>query len=106
VARDWAEGVRKGLEKDAETWERVRGEVVRRAEGVVVDGDRETGEGEGERKRRRRNLGDVKLERQADVEGKFKEAVEWLGRLKRDMPATVAKMERARVAGGYVVEGK
>jgi len=26
-----------------------------------------------------------------------------LGRLKGDMPATVAKMERARVAGEYVV---
>lgn len=103
VARDWAEGEKKGVETDAETWDRVRGEVVRRAEGVV-DGDGEAGDGE--RKRRRRNLGDVKLERQEHVEEKFKGAVETLGRLKRDMPATVAKLERARVAGGYVVEGK
>ncbi|KAK3321567.1 hypothetical protein B0H66DRAFT_552076 [Apodospora peruviana] len=43
------------------------------------------------------------LERQAGVEKGFSGAVEALGRLKRDMPATVAKMERARVAGQYVV---
>lgn len=43
------------------------------------------------------------LERQAGVEERFKEAVETLGRLKREMPAAVAKMERARVAGGYVM---
>ncbi|KAK4131086.1 hypothetical protein BT67DRAFT_342376, partial [Trichocladium antarcticum] len=42
------------------------------------------------------------LERQEGVEGRFKEAVEALGRLKREMPAAVAKMERARVAAGYV----
>ncbi|KAL7797330.1 hypothetical protein V8C37DRAFT_370737 [Trichoderma ceciliae] len=43
------------------------------------------------------------LPRQESVEGAFKTAVRGLGRLKRDMPAVVAKMERARVAGEYVV---
>ncbi|KAK7419549.1 hypothetical protein QQZ08_010799 [Neonectria magnoliae] len=43
------------------------------------------------------------LERQEGVEDGFRKAVEGLGRLKRDMPAVVAKMERARVAGEYVV---
>ncbi|KAK4642479.1 hypothetical protein QC761_509230 [Podospora bellae-mahoneyi] len=43
------------------------------------------------------------LDRQEVVEGTYIKAVETLGRLKRDMPAVVAKMERARVAGGYVV---
>ncbi|KAF4456527.1 Kinetochore protein mis14 [Fusarium austroafricanum] len=43
------------------------------------------------------------LERQEGVETGFRRAVEGLGRLKRDMPAVVAKMERARVAGEYVV---
>ncbi|KAK1829395.1 putative kinetochore protein [Podospora conica] len=42
------------------------------------------------------------LDRQAELEGAFRGAVEALGRLKREMPATVAKMERARVAAGYV----
>lgn len=47
---------------------------------------------------------DVKvLDRQEGVEAGFRKAVEGLGRLKRDMPAVVAKMERARVAGEYVV---
>lgn len=44
-----------------------------------------------------------KLERQDNVEAGYRNAVEGLGRLKRDMPAVVAKMERARVAGEYVV---
>lgn len=42
------------------------------------------------------------LDRQAELEEAFGGAVEKLGRLKREMPATVAKMERARVAAGYV----
>jgi kinetochor protein Mis14/NSL1 len=43
------------------------------------------------------------LERQDGVEAGFRTAVAGLGRLKREMPAVVAKMERARVAGEYVV---
>lgn len=43
------------------------------------------------------------LERQDGVESEFRGAVEVLGRLKTDMSAVVAKMERARVAGKYVV---
>ncbi|KAJ6441269.1 kinetochore protein mis14 [Purpureocillium lavendulum] len=47
------------------------------------------------------------LPRQDAVEAAFAGAVDALGRLKRDMPAVVAKMERARVAGEYVVtEGR
>jgi kinetochor protein Mis14/NSL1 len=43
------------------------------------------------------------LERQASVEKNFASAVVTLERMKKDMPATVAKMERARVAGEYVI---
>lgn len=43
------------------------------------------------------------LERQAEVQDAYAGVVDTLGRLKREMPATVAKMERARVAGEYVV---
>ncbi|KAI9147698.1 Kinetochore protein mis14 [Paramyrothecium foliicola] len=43
------------------------------------------------------------LERQAVVEEDFRRTVEGLGRLKRDMPAVVAKMERAKVAGEYAI---
>ncbi|KAL5614975.1 hypothetical protein BROUX41_005042 [Berkeleyomyces rouxiae] len=43
------------------------------------------------------------LDRQADVEKTYGSAVEALQKLTRDMPAIVAKMERARVAGEYVV---
>ncbi|KFG79018.1 putative kinetochore protein mis14 [Metarhizium anisopliae] len=47
-----------------------------------------------------------RLERQDGVEAGFRGAVEALGRLKRDMPSAVAKMERARVAGEYVLDAK
>lgn len=47
-----------------------------------------------------------RLERQDGVEMGFRGAVEALGRLKRDMPSVVAKMERARVAGEYVLDAK
>ncbi|KAM0345419.1 hypothetical protein ACHAPU_006582 [Fusarium lateritium] len=43
------------------------------------------------------------LERQNGVETGFRRAIEALDRLKREMPSVVAKMERARVAGEYVV---
>ncbi|KAF5666761.1 kinetochore mis14 [Fusarium heterosporum] len=43
------------------------------------------------------------LERQDGVETGFRKAIEALDRLKREMPSVVAKMERARVAGEYVV---
>ncbi|KAK0611518.1 hypothetical protein B0T14DRAFT_530565 [Immersiella caudata] len=42
------------------------------------------------------------LDRQEELEEEFAATVETLGRLKREMPATVAKMERARVTAGYV----
>ncbi|RYO89969.1 hypothetical protein DL766_010269 [Monosporascus sp. MC13-8B] len=43
------------------------------------------------------------LERQGDVERTYEGAVCGLGRLKREMPAVVARMERAKAAGEYVV---
>ncbi|RCI12372.1 hypothetical protein L249_0144 [Ophiocordyceps polyrhachis-furcata BCC 54312] len=44
--------------------------------------------------------------RQMHVEASFRSAVDTLARLKRDLPAVVAKMERARVAGEYVLGDK
>ncbi|PNH43086.1 hypothetical protein VD0004_g4344 [Verticillium dahliae] len=46
------------------------------------------------------------LERQDGVESAHRNAIEGLGKVKREMPSTVAKMERARVAGEYVVTGR
>ncbi|KAK1705111.1 hypothetical protein BDP67DRAFT_495014 [Colletotrichum lupini] len=43
------------------------------------------------------------MERRGEVKEAFGGAVGGLGRLKKTMPATVAKMERARVAGEYTV---
>ncbi|PHH79928.1 hypothetical protein CDD80_3380 [Ophiocordyceps camponoti-rufipedis] len=65
-----------------------------RVEGVVAEAAREDGAllAEGERQR--------------ETEEAFRNAVETLARLKRDLPAVVAKMERAVVAGEYVVADK
>ncbi|RNJ60367.1 hypothetical protein D7B24_008057 [Verticillium nonalfalfae] len=46
------------------------------------------------------------LERQDGVESAHRSAIEGLGKVKREMPSTVARMERARVAGEYVVTGR
>lgn len=42
-------------------------------------------------------------ERQAELEKRYADAVAGLERLKKDMPSVVARLERARGAGGYVV---
>ncbi|KAK0721500.1 hypothetical protein B0T21DRAFT_373756 [Apiosordaria backusii] len=68
--------------------------VLERAKEEGLDSGRKALEGMGE------------LDRQEDVEGTYNDAVQTLGRIKADMPAVVAKMERARVAGGYVVQKK
>ena len=81
-----AESLRDGLQRDDEAL-RERSEKL--ASGSDVDEVRLEGVGP--------------LDRQEGVEGEFRGAVEALGRLKTDMSAVVAKMERARVAGEYVV---
>ncbi|KAI5863682.1 hypothetical protein GGS23DRAFT_620476 [Durotheca rogersii] len=42
-------------------------------------------------------------DRRADAERAYRDAVRGLGRLKREMPSVVARMERARGAGEYVI---
>lgn len=72
--------------------------------GAGEDGD---GEGDGSSHKRNKTvlLNGVSgpLDRQAQVQETYAGVVDTLGRLKREMPATVAKMERARVAGEYVI---
>lgn len=86
AAKDHADKLRESLRRDDEML-RQKGERLAAAgagDGVAFDGVKPLG-------------------RQETVEAEFKSAVEALGRLKSDMPAVVAKMERARVAGEYVV---
>lgn len=69
-------------------------------EGLLPFASEENGGGLGQN-----DGGNNKMERQEGIEDGFGKAVEALRRLKSQMPATVARMERARVAGGYVVAG-
>lgn len=93
TATNWATQSREGIAADEAALEAARERAVAA----------QTGGSEGEATRKVSFEGIGPLERQESVEGGYAGAVDALGRLKRDMPATVAKMERARVAGGYVV---
>ena len=94
-AASWAEATRQGYRADEEALETAN----QRARDASDNRDDLT-EGKGGLRRV-----DV-LERQADVEAAYQQAVQGLVRLKRDMPAVVARMERARGAGEYVITGK
>jgi kinetochor protein Mis14/NSL1 len=88
AARDWKERVASGIEGDERALEECKVRVERlvgEEDGLLLGGDVRP------------------LERQEGVERAFGDAVRTLGQLKGDMPATVAKMERARVAGEYVI---
>ncbi|KAI1277362.1 hypothetical protein F5Y07DRAFT_388613 [Xylaria sp. FL0933] len=97
VAGAWAEASRKGIKEDEEALEKANtlttAQFGKSPEGA--DGERASGSGSG--------LAISPLERQDDVENSFGNAVRGLGRLKKEMPAVVARMERARKAGEYVV---
>ncbi|KAI1249314.1 hypothetical protein MGN70_008926 [Eutypa lata] len=93
VAAAWAEAARRGVREDEEALAAVN------TDGVVVVGKEEEGGGGGEGGA----LKVERLERQDDVERGYESAVRGLGRLKREMPAVVARMQRARDAGQYVV---
>ncbi|KAL2117447.1 hypothetical protein VTJ04DRAFT_7107 [Mycothermus thermophilus] len=84
TSRKWIDGSTASLQADDELLAAIEQKLSR--------------EGEAAGKRGLEGMGP--LERQAEVEGRFKAAVEGLGRLKKEMPAAVAKMERARGAAG------
>lgn len=109
TAKTFADGFWEGVRADEEALGRAR----EGAAAADVDGggqeeegadDEAAAEGGDKLSRARAMLDGIgPLERQADVEAGYGGVVEALGRMKREMPATVAKMERARVAGEYVV---
>lgn len=112
AAKGFAEGFWEGVRADEEALERAREGAVADAAAAAVEageeeeGEEESAEGE-EKKAGKAMLGGIgPLERQADVQAGYGGVVETLGRMRREMPATVAKMERARVAGEYVVTGR
>ncbi|KAG8162122.1 hypothetical protein KVR01_007887 [Diaporthe batatas] len=124
TAKGFAEGFWEGVRADEEALGRARDGAVAAAvggggggrddEGQEEKGGEEEGQGgeeeeEGADARKSNNKpkalldGIGPLERQPRVEADHAAVVDTLGRLRREMPATVAKMERARVAGEYVV---
>ncbi|KAH6654708.1 hypothetical protein BKA67DRAFT_287723 [Truncatella angustata] len=94
TAGAYAEAFREGLARDEEALA---------AEKAREDGPSSSSSGAGHEAAGGGGLSMDRLERQEDVEKAYARAVEGLARLKRDMPAVVARMERARGAGSYVV---
>ncbi|KAI4594206.1 hypothetical protein KJ359_008481 [Pestalotiopsis sp. 9143b] len=92
-----AEALKAGLKQDEEALEVAKTKSSAAADGVDAERERAAGGG---------GLYLDKLERQEDVELAYGRAVQGLTRLKREMPAVVARMERARAAGSYVVTEK
>ncbi|KAI1184582.1 hypothetical protein F5B17DRAFT_442515 [Nemania serpens] len=78
VAAAWADAARKGVKDDEEALDKTK---KKKSTTLVIE----------------------PLERQEALEAGFGNAVRGLGRLKREMPAVVARMEKARKAGEYVV---
>lgn len=87
AAAQWGEAVRRGIHEDEDALAAQREALAAAEQGGA---DKEA-------------LAVAPLERQADVQAGYESAAQGLGRLKREMPAVVARMERARGAGGYVV---
>jgi len=85
---------------------RLRREAPREAARVWMEelgrGEEEEGGAEEEEKVEV-ELAVERLERQEEVEGSWRRGVEGLVRLKRELPATAARMERARGAGEYAL---
>ncbi|KAI0007300.1 hypothetical protein F4779DRAFT_619746 [Xylariaceae sp. FL0662B] len=123
AAASWAEAARRGVREDEEALAVVNARASAHADGESaaaaapeaqgqgMDMDMETrGKEKGGEKGTGKEKGEGKkemmiepLDRQQDVEAAYDGAVHGLGRLGRQMPAVVARMERARGAGEYVV---
>ncbi|KAI1431245.1 hypothetical protein GGR50DRAFT_91547 [Xylaria sp. CBS 124048] len=98
TATAWADAARKAVRDDEEALEKAN--AVASRFGVGEDGDAGAG---ASASKRSAGLTVAPLDSQAEIEDGFEDAVRGLGRLKKEMPAVVARMERARRAGEYVV---
>lgn len=107
TARQYADTFWSGLQSDQEAFEAAAA-AVKASEEAEDEQEEEQETTKGNKKKTSKEdrallAGLGQVERREDVEKGYRGVVDTLGRLKREMPATVAKMERARVAGEYVV---
>ncbi|KAI0486702.1 hypothetical protein F4859DRAFT_310467 [Xylaria cf. heliscus] len=109
TAGSWVEAARKGVKDDEEALEKVNAASLALFTTKTAAGPSGTAGGKDDATAAAAAaaagsaLAIDPLERQDDVERGFEDAVRGLGRLKKEMPAVVARMERARKAGEYVV---
>lgn len=93
AAADQADALKAGLTRDDEALRDAAVSVRKRVREQLAD---EGGDS--------LDLGVEPLDRQDVIEEEYTTAIEVLARLKTDMSAVVARMERARVAGEYVLD--
>ncbi|CAJ2509415.1 Uu.00g144410.m01.CDS01 [Anthostomella pinea] len=109
AAGAWAETTKRGVREDEEALAAVNAATITSSATAATNGDGvcsgsgSSGGGGSGAGGASTGLDIKSLDRQADVEKTYAGAVGGLGRLKREMPAVVARMERARGAGEYVV---
>ncbi|KAI0103266.1 hypothetical protein GGR51DRAFT_251745 [Nemania sp. FL0031] len=101
AAGAWAEAARKSIKDDEEALDKVNNNNNSNnsstAAGTTTTGESSANGDDDSR------LAIAPLQRQDEIETGFENAVRGLGRVKKEMPAVVARMERARKAGEYVV---
>ncbi|XXH01747.1 26S proteasome regulatory subunit 6B [Hypoxylon texense] len=106
AAAAWAESARRSVADDERALAAANDRSVATT-AITADSQGQGEEGEKKKKKTKKLvLGDASswgLERQDDVEDSYTDAVMGLDRLKRETPAVVARMERAKSAGEYVV---
>lgn len=109
AATAWVTGVQAGIKADEEALEALKS-ADEQAQATSADATGDEAQQQQKKRKRKQKDGAEEvglrvegLERQAEVERQYGEAVAGLERLKKEMPSVVAKMERARGAGGYVV---
>lgn len=112
AAKGYADGFWEGVKADEAMFEEVKRSTVATAAGIATTtaapgaNDKEgenTAEQQSEKSKSALLAGLGQLERRDDIERGYVDVVDTLGRLRREMPAVVAKMERARIAGEYTV---
>jgi kinetochor protein Mis14/NSL1 len=99
AATAWADACRASVRADEDA-------LAAAVERARADDDDAAAAAQNQQQQQQQRLTVSKLERQDEVESSYGRAVDGLARLKREMPAVVARMERARAAGSYAVTEK
>ncbi|KAI0878198.1 hypothetical protein GGS24DRAFT_12563 [Hypoxylon argillaceum] len=103
TAASWADAARRGIREDEEALERANSSIATNPFASARPASASDAADSSANGSSGALSGVAALHRQDEVEAGFGNAVRGLARVKTEMPAVVARMERARKAGEYVV---